>query len=56
MLLNTIFGFLVPLAASYGKWSLIVVRFIQGLGEVRIMTEKYKTRISLCKNFGSLIV
>ncbi|XP_073984990.1 putative inorganic phosphate cotransporter protein picot isoform X3 [Rhodnius prolixus] len=33
MLLNTIFGFLVPLAASYGKWSLIVVRFIQGLGE-----------------------
>lgn len=34
MLINSAFGFLVPVAAEAGwKW-LILVRFIQGLGEV----------------------
>ncbi|XP_014246329.1 putative inorganic phosphate cotransporter isoform X2 [Cimex lectularius] len=33
MLLNSVFGMLVPLAASYGQVSLIIIRFIQGLGE-----------------------
>ncbi|KAL1140617.1 hypothetical protein AAG570_000547 [Ranatra chinensis] len=34
MLLNSIFGLIVPLAADYGgMWALILVRFIQGLGE-----------------------
>ncbi|KAF6206564.1 hypothetical protein GE061_017798 [Apolygus lucorum] len=33
MLINSIFGLLVPIAAEYGKISLILVRLIQGLGE-----------------------
>ncbi|XP_001950194.2 putative inorganic phosphate cotransporter [Acyrthosiphon pisum] len=33
MLINSVFGFLVPLSAHYGIFSLITVRFIQGLGE-----------------------
>lgn len=34
MLINSVFGLLVPFAAYKGIWWLIVVRFIQGLGEV----------------------
>ncbi|XP_050420309.1 putative inorganic phosphate cotransporter isoform X1 [Adelges cooleyi] len=33
MLINSIFGFLVPLSANFGIFSLIAIRFIQGLGE-----------------------
>ncbi|XP_065214587.1 putative inorganic phosphate cotransporter isoform X2 [Planococcus citri] len=33
MLINSVFGFLVPIAAEYNFWALIAVRFIQGLGE-----------------------
>uniref|UniRef100_U5ETM3 Putative inorganic phosphate cotransporter n=1 Tax=Corethrella appendiculata TaxID=1370023 RepID=U5ETM3_9DIPT len=34
MLINSVFAFLVPVSARYGGWGwLIVVRFIQGLGE-----------------------
>ncbi|VEN51312.1 unnamed protein product, partial [Callosobruchus maculatus] len=33
MLVNSLFGLLVPVAADMGIWWLIVVRFIQGLGE-----------------------
>lgn len=34
MLINSIFGLLVPVAANLNIWALIAVRFIQGLGEV----------------------
>lgn len=34
MLINSVFSFLVPVAADAGVGWLIVVRFIQGLGEV----------------------
>lgn len=34
MLINSLFGLLVPVAAKFGIWWLIAVRFIQGLGEV----------------------
>lgn len=33
MMINSVFGFLVPISATYGKIPLIIVRFIQGLGE-----------------------
>ncbi|XP_065162158.1 putative inorganic phosphate cotransporter isoform X2 [Atheta coriaria] len=33
MLVNSVFGLLVPIAAEGGIWTLIIVRFIQGLGE-----------------------
>ncbi|XP_050545593.1 putative inorganic phosphate cotransporter isoform X1 [Daktulosphaira vitifoliae] len=33
MLINSLFGFLVPLSAHFGIFSLITIRFIQGLGE-----------------------
>ncbi|KYB28805.1 Putative inorganic phosphate cotransporter-like Protein [Tribolium castaneum] len=33
MLINSLFGLLVPVAANMGIWWLIAVRFIQGLGE-----------------------
>lgn len=33
MLLNSVFAFLVPIAAKHGIFALCVVRFIQGLGE-----------------------
>ncbi|XP_057650844.1 putative inorganic phosphate cotransporter isoform X2 [Diorhabda carinulata] len=33
MLINSLFGLLVPIAAEMGIWWLIAVRFIQGLGE-----------------------
>lgn len=35
MLINSTFGLLVPVAANAGVEYLILVRFIQGLGEVR---------------------
>jgi ACS family sodium-dependent inorganic phosphate cotransporter-like MFS transporter 5 len=34
MLINSVFGLLVPISANMGIWWLIAVRFIQGLGEV----------------------
>lgn len=34
MLVNSVFGMVVPLAARWGLVPLIIVRFIQGLGEV----------------------
>lgn len=34
MLINSLFGLLVPYAADSGYWWLMTVRFIQGLGEV----------------------
>lgn len=34
MLVNSVFGLLVPIAARMGLWWLLAVRFIQGLGEV----------------------
>lgn len=34
MLINSVFGLLVPLSAHWGYGWLIAVRFIQGLGEV----------------------
>lgn len=34
MLINSVFGLLVPIAAKQGIWWLVTVRFIQGLGEV----------------------
>lgn len=34
MLINSVFGFLVPISAQFGVGWLIAVRFIQGLGEV----------------------
>ncbi|KAL0128026.1 hypothetical protein PUN28_003337 [Cardiocondyla obscurior] len=33
MLINSLFGLLVPQSAYWGYWPLIIVRFIQGLGE-----------------------
>ncbi|CAO1419936.1 unnamed protein product [Diamesa tonsa] len=33
MFINSVFGFLVPVAARHSIWALIAVRFIQGLGE-----------------------
>lgn len=33
MLINSVFGLLVPLAANHGEGWMIVVRFVQGLGE-----------------------
>lgn len=36
MLINSVFGLLVPVAAHHSYWTLIFVRFIQGLGEVGI--------------------
>ncbi|XP_014279058.1 putative inorganic phosphate cotransporter isoform X2 [Halyomorpha halys] len=33
MMLNSLFGFLVPTSATFGTIPLIIVRFIQGLGE-----------------------
>lgn len=40
MLINSVFGFLVPLSANFGIFSLITIRFIQGLGEVSIWWQK----------------
>lgn len=37
MLINSVFGFLVPWSANFGILSLITIRFIQGLGEVSIV-------------------
>lgn len=34
MLINSLFGLLVPISANMGIWWLVAVRFIQGLGEV----------------------
>lgn len=34
MLINSLFGLLVPISAYWGYWPLIIIRFIQGLGEV----------------------
>ena len=34
MLINSVFGLLVPVSAYWGYWWLMTIRFIQGLGEV----------------------
>lgn len=44
MLINSIFGLFVPIAAEHSLFALIVVRFIQGLGEVSINNSN-KTRL-----------
>jgi len=54
MLINSVFGFLVPLSANFGIFSLISIRFIQGLGEVSCIqrphdtTRRYNIRIDIC--------
>lgn len=42
MLINSLFGLLVPIAAHMGIYWLIAVRFIQGLGEVIFFYENSK--------------
>lgn len=42
MLVNSVFGLLVPVAASMGLWWLLAVRFIQGLGEVLNLVPSYR--------------
>ena len=37
MLINSVFGLLVPVAAEYSFLALVAVRFIQGLGEVSLL-------------------
>lgn len=39
MLINSLFGLLVPVSANFGYYWLLVVRFIQGLGEVSAITD-----------------
>lgn len=41
MLINSLFGLLVPISARTGYWWLIIVRFIQGLGEVSKTQYRY---------------
>lgn len=43
MLINSLFGLLVPVAANFGIWWLIAVRFIQGLGEVSRLIEQVQS-------------
>lgn len=45
MLINSVFGLLVPVAANHSWWALIIVRFIQGLGEVRTKSSVIYTRL-----------
>uniref|UniRef100_V5G108 Putative inorganic phosphate cotransporter n=1 Tax=Anoplophora glabripennis TaxID=217634 RepID=V5G108_ANOGL len=42
MLINSVFGLLVPVAANMGIWWLITVRFIQGLGEEHSLERSYR--------------
>lgn len=45
MLINSVVAFLVPVSAkSGGYWWLLVVRFIQGLGEVSKHSKKKKEK------------
>lgn len=46
MLINSVFGLLVPYAANRGIWWLIGVRFIQGLGEVSEGLGCFFTKVS----------
>ena len=41
MFINSIFGFLVPISAQWGVGWLILVRFIQGLGEGPIVSHEF---------------
>lgn len=43
MLINSVFGLVVPIAADLGFWWLIAVRFIQGLGEVSRIIEQVQS-------------
>lgn len=43
MLINSVFGLLVPVAANLNIWALIAVRFIQGLGEVSNATAQVQS-------------
>jgi ACS family sodium-dependent inorganic phosphate cotransporter-like MFS transporter 5 len=44
MLINSVFGLLVPISANMGIWWLIAVRFIQGLGEEHNLELLYQCR------------
>lgn len=48
MLINSVFGFLVPLSANLGIFSLITIRFIQGLGEVSVPPLSLRCTITVC--------
>lgn len=48
MLVNSVFGLLVPIAAKMGLWWLLAVRFIQGLGEVS--TVRSMASLGACKD------
>lgn len=53
MMINSVFGLLVPVAANMGIWWLIAVRFIQGLGEVSIelkQVQRVSKRIFVTRN------
>lgn len=43
MLINSVFGLLVPIAAYQSIWWLAAVRFIQGLGEVSKATQQVQS-------------
>lgn len=51
MLINSVFAFLVPVAAEWGVGWLIAVRFIQGLGEVSKHYKLYEVRHSIFVTF-----
>ena len=47
MLINSVFGLLVPVSAKIDFWALIAVRFVQGLGEVISLQNYSRTAILL---------
>ena len=47
MLINSLFGLLVPISAHWGFYWLMVVRFIQGLGEVSTLTTSKLENVTL---------
>lgn len=53
MLINSVFGLLVPISAQWGYYWLMVVRFIQGLGEVSTRIWFHFTFYSLSLSFRS---
>lgn len=48
MLINSVFGLLVPMSARADYYWLMVVRFIQGLGEVSNLIASFQPRLPLC--------
>lgn len=70
MLINSVFGLLVPASAHWGYWWLMTIRFIQGLGEVSnvseillpfyqhdslIETQEERAKMRMCDVSGSVI-